>query len=186
MAVDLNFATFIQNLQDLGVYNYFLPFILVFAITYALLEKSEILGDKKNVNVVISMVVGLILIAQQSVVESINSFLQKSSLIIIIALVSLLVIFLISGSKLKPGSIGFGIVFLVIIIALIWAISPQIGWDIPIWSSIDDGTKNFILMVLIFVIAPIILITRKPSTGDNILTKAAKGIENMLEKGGRH
>lgn len=177
MAVELNFETFVRDLQDIGFYNYFLPFILIFAITYALLENSKILGEKKNVNVVISMAIGLILIVQQGIVETINSFLQKSSLIIVIALVALLIIFLVGGeSRVKKG-FGFGVIVIVIIIALIWALSPDLGLTgIPIWSDISDSTKNLILMLLIFLIIPIILVSKKQTGGG-----FGKGVKDFIE-----
>ena len=44
--------------------NYVLPFLLVFTLIFAILEKTEVLGKgKKQVSAIISLVVGLILIA---------------------------------------------------------------------------------------------------------------------------
>ena len=45
---------FVTLLQDYGVLDFLLPFILVFTIVFAVLEKSHILGNKKNFNVIIA------------------------------------------------------------------------------------------------------------------------------------
>lgn len=187
MAFDFNFETFVRDLQEIGFYDYFLPFILIFAITFALLENSGILGqNKKNINIIISMAVGLILIVQQPVVEIINTFLQKSSLIIVVILIALLVIFLIGGSgKLKAGGVGFGIVILIIILSLIWALSPNIGIEFPFWLELSDRTKNLILMLLIFLIVPLLIAGGRRQPGEGIATKLFQGLGDLIEGGGR-
>ncbi len=46
---------------DLGVFSYIIPFLLIFAVVYAILEKTKILGDKnKGVLVIIAAAVGLL------------------------------------------------------------------------------------------------------------------------------
>ncbi|MEI6058830.1 MAG: hypothetical protein WCP89_03600 [archaeon] len=46
---------------DLGVFSYVIPFLLIFAVVYAILEKTKILGsDNKGVLVIISAAVGLL------------------------------------------------------------------------------------------------------------------------------
>ena len=41
------FANAIQFLDRLGVYDVLLPFILVFAIVFAILERTKVLGTEK-------------------------------------------------------------------------------------------------------------------------------------------
>ena len=46
-----------SQLEGLGVYEYLLPFLLIFSITFAILEKVKILGeDKKNINIIVSVI----------------------------------------------------------------------------------------------------------------------------------
>src|SRR3989338_3003582 len=122
-----DFGTLIAELQSLEVYDYFLPFSIIFAI----LEKTKIFGDKTNINVVVSLVIGLLLIVQQPIVAIINSFLPKASLIIIIILIALIVISLIGGNPTKLSGSVFSIGVIVIVLALIWALSPNLGWSLP-------------------------------------------------------
>src|SRR3989338_1647654 len=50
-------------LQQWAIADALLPFLLVFTISYAVLQKSKILGDKaKNFNVVVALVLGLLFI----------------------------------------------------------------------------------------------------------------------------
>jgi hypothetical protein len=49
-------------LQSFAITDFFLPFILVFTVVFAVLQKTKILGDKKNFNVVVSLVMGLLFV----------------------------------------------------------------------------------------------------------------------------
>src|SRR3989338_3319293 len=49
-------------LQKFGFLDFILPFILVFTIVFAVLEKTKILGEKKNFNVVVALVMGLLFV----------------------------------------------------------------------------------------------------------------------------
>src|SRR3989344_2229777 len=105
-----DFGTLISELQSLGVYDYFLPFLLIFAIVFAILEKTKIFGEKTNINVVVSILIALIVIS------------------------------LIGGNPTKLSGSVFSVGVIVIILALIWALSPSIGWSLPF--DISERTKN--------------------------------------------
>lgn len=172
--VQTDFGTLIQELQELGVYDYFLPFLLIFAIVFAILEKTGIFGDKTNINVVVSLVIGLLLIVQQPIVNIINMFLPKASLIIIVILIAMIVISLIGGNPTSLTGPVFSIGVIVIVIALLWALSPSLGWSLPF--DISERTRNLILLLLIFLALPLFLITRKEKTEGGV-TKFLKGLE---------
>ena len=153
----------ILYLQQLGVYDYFLPFLLIFAIIFAILEKTKILGGgtegpKTNINVVVSAVIGLLLVVQQNIVSIINSFLPRASLIIIIILVAMLVISLVGGGTSYSGGI-FSIAVIFILLALVWAVSPDLGFNL----NISENTRNVIIIVAIIILI-MAFMTRKPST----------------------
>ncbi len=161
MATDI--GDMILYLQQLGVYDYFLPFLLIFAIIFAILEKTGILGGgtagpKTNINVVVSAVIGLLLVVQQNIVSIINSFLPRASLIIIIILVAMLVISLVGGGTSYSGGI-FGIAVIFILLALVWAVSPDLGFNL----NLSENTRNVIIIVAIIVLI-MAFMTRKPNT----------------------
>ena len=61
-----------QNLQQMGFYDYILPFLLIFTIIFAILEKTRIFGTepgttnepRKNINLVVALIIGLIVMVQ--------------------------------------------------------------------------------------------------------------------------
>ncbi len=136
---NFNFGNAIDFLIEIGVYDFFLPFLLIFAIVFAILEKTKIFGsDKTNINVVVALVIGLLLIVQRGIVEIINLFLPRVSLIIVVILMTLLVIAMVVGkeySGLKGATLGIAII--VIIVAIIIALtSSQTGSSS--WLSPSD------------------------------------------------
>ncbi|MFZ5955564.1 MAG: hypothetical protein ACOYT4_03990 [Nanoarchaeota archaeon] len=44
----------------IGVFSYILPFLLIFAIMYAILDKTGVLGESKGVKLIVSLSVGLL------------------------------------------------------------------------------------------------------------------------------
>ena len=77
-----------------------LPFLLVFAIIFAVLQKSEILGKgKKQTDAIIALVAGLIVVAVGSATKIINNLLP----VLAVGLVVLLVFFLLWGFAFKEG-----------------------------------------------------------------------------------
>ena len=50
----------LQQWAEIGVFTYVLPFLLIFAIIYAILDKIHIFTENKGVNAVISMSIALL------------------------------------------------------------------------------------------------------------------------------
>ena len=73
----------VEFLRDFGLFDVILPFLLVFTITFAVLEKTKILGTikihgtdeympNKNLNSMVSFVVALLVVATANIVRAIN------------------------------------------------------------------------------------------------------------------
>ncbi len=154
-----NFGDSLNYLISLGVFDVLLPFILIFAIIFAILEKTEILGKgKTNINAIIAIVIGLLLVVQRGIVDIINLFLPRVSLIIVVILMGLLVIAMVAGKSfegLKGGVLGIAIVL--IIIAIVIAVTSPPGSFGP-GFVISPGDKEVLLglgiplLILIIVI----------------------------------
>jgi hypothetical protein len=59
-----SFADLLNQLNDFAFFDYILPFLLVFALVYAILTKSNILGNAENKNLgavlIISLAIGML------------------------------------------------------------------------------------------------------------------------------
>ena len=85
--------------KSYGILDFFLPFILVFTIVFAVLQKTGILGNKKQFNVVISLVLALLFVVPHIMgtyplgydpVQVMNEVLPSISLVAVAAIMLLI------------------------------------------------------------------------------------------------
>lgn len=120
------------QLESIGVFEILLPFLLVFALVFGLLEKTKILGkDKRNINAVVALILGLLFITQFEIVQTMTSFLPKISLFMIIAIMFLLLISFFGAKVHEKQSPFLWIVCVIVLIAIYWALSPSLGLEMP-------------------------------------------------------
>jgi hypothetical protein len=157
------FENFIATLDMIGVTDVLLPFILVFTIVYATLQKTKILGDgKKNFNVIIALVMGLGVVIPHVVgrypfnfdpVDVINAALPQVS-IIIVAIIMLLLIIGVFGNEVDfAGTSLSGWIVILAFIAVIAIFGSAVGWfRMPGWLTFlqDPELQALIVMILIF------------------------------------
>ncbi|MBI2547549.1 MAG: hypothetical protein HYW23_03835 [Candidatus Aenigmarchaeota archaeon] len=92
------FQIVVERLLGIGFYNFLLPFILLSTVLYAVLRKTQLLGDSVALHAIISIAVGLFVfgspvILGTSLTVPLTSFLTQGVIIIL----ALVFGFLISG-----------------------------------------------------------------------------------------
>ena len=58
MAYDI--ATLLNHWQQIGVFDYVLPFLLIFSVVYGIITASKIMSGNRGVNIIISLSVALL------------------------------------------------------------------------------------------------------------------------------
>ena len=99
-------ANAIEFLQKFGLFDIILPFLLVFTLVFAILEKTKILGvedtekktPKKNLNSMVAFVTALLVVATNKVVTTINAALPNIILLLVVSFAFLLLL------SHRPGS----------------------------------------------------------------------------------
>ena len=88
-------------LDQVGIYDVVLPFLLVFTIVFAILDKTKILGiekigdkevTKKNLNAMVAFVVAMLVIASTQLVAHINKIMSDVVLLIILGVSFLMLV----------------------------------------------------------------------------------------------
>lgn len=108
----------IEFFKRFGVFDVILPFLLVFTVVFAILQKSHILGEnKKNLDATVAFVIAMLVVAATKIVGVINGALPAIVLLIIVSMSFLLLV----GMFVKPGEIfknleGAWIKFLMILL----------------------------------------------------------------------
>lgn len=150
MAVDFDFLV-----RNDSLFEIILPFILIFAIIFAILQATKILGGKKNIDSVVSIVFGLLLVRNQVAVEAINKFLPNVSLAIIVVLMVLLLLGVFLGKEYEwaGGMKLLSAVVSVIVVLWIFSASYWTRFGIPnIFSGLSSETKGVIIFIVLLII----------------------------------
>ena len=102
----------IESLNKLGLYDVVLPFLLIFTLMFAILEKTKILGTekingeevpRKNLNSMVAFSVALFVVASSKAVSLISTLIANIIVFVVIAFLYLVVIGVVfHPSKEKP------------------------------------------------------------------------------------
>lgn len=116
-----DFKEAIKFMEDYGFYDVILPFLLVFTIVFATLQKIQIFGkESRRYNAIIALSIALIFTAATNLVEAMNEYLP----IIGIVLAAFLGLMLLLGMfGVEQGSAGTRILGWVVTGAVILAIA---------------------------------------------------------------
>jgi len=135
------------------------PFLLVFFLVFALLEKFKFFGDNsKQLNALISFIIGLILITAVFPVDVINNFILFLAIALVVVFVCLLIWGLAVGEAPKITHVGvkrsfFAVLILTALAVLLWAtgaLGPVSDWLFrQNWSGVFWTNAVFIVVIAI-------------------------------------
>ena len=172
------FRGVIEFFVRLGIYDVVLPFLLVFTIMFAVMEKSKVLGvektadgdfTRKNMNAMVAFVTAFLVVASSRLVAVINESLANMVLLLMLSICFLILI----GSFMKEqeGGIempdklkGFFIAFMLVGIILIFM--NALGWLYPSWRwliSHYDSTAAASVFLIALIVGVMVWITKNPS-----------------------
>src|SRR3989338_4247700 len=116
-----NFGNLAESLESIGFVDVLLPFLLIFTVIFAVLEKTKIMGEgKRNMSIGIAFIFALLVVvphvtgnfpAGYDPVAVINAALPSVSLVVVAIIALLILIGVFAGDKLvfgmsAPGWIG--------------------------------------------------------------------------------
>ncbi|MEA2036965.1 MAG: hypothetical protein U9O94_05620 [Nanoarchaeota archaeon] len=179
------FRNVIEFFADIGLYDVVLPFILVFTIVFAILEKTRVFGmetidgkqyTKKNLNSMTAFVMAFFVVASSQLVEIIT---KVSSYTVILLLLSVLFLLLV-GSFMKEGEGGFltgnwnyfFMLMMFIGIALIFIYA--LGWWDIIWAFFKFETGGEVVGSVILIAIVVLFIWYAVKDDKHIEKKEAK------------
>lgn len=176
----------IEFMAQLGVYDIILPFLLVFTLMFATLEKTRLLGveivvdksgkehtfTRKNMNSIISFTTAFFVIASAQIVRIISEVIANTMILLVTGFSFMLAIGLshtgsgeFSLSQLGKGwEVGFWIANL---IGIVLIFLNAIGWLDKIYRFVMSSLRSSqaLTVLLIFVFVGIMLwITHTPTS----------------------
>lgn len=189
MVTTFNFSDFISSLDSIGFYDVALPFLLVFTIVFAILQKIKIFGEKgKNFNAVIALVMAFLVVRSDTIIQTMNLFLPKVSLISIIIISVLLLVGLLLGKESAGFSKTLGGVGMILIIGAVavafLSSSGSLGLEIPSWLNVSSYDRNLLIGFAVFFIL-ILWVTADGSSTNSFGSKIKTFIEELPESFGK-
>ncbi|MFW6383649.1 MAG: hypothetical protein ACOCZQ_03310 [Nanoarchaeota archaeon] len=159
----MDFVDFFELLGELGMWDTFLPFLLIFTIFFAVLQKTQVLGsgeDSKKFNLIISAVIGFLVVIPhvtdsyphgKDVVVIINSALPDVVAVVIAVVLALIMANLFTHPNqnetlfAKAGSWApyLALVIVGYIFAAKWGL-----WDE--FFYLNDATIQLVIILLVF------------------------------------
>ena len=167
MAIDQTLARIVESY---GVLDFFIPFILVFTIVFAILQQSKILGEKsKNFNVVVALVLGLLFVIPHMTgqyppgydpVEIMNEALPSISLVGV-SIIMVMILLGLFGGKFSNAFNPF--ILLISLGFVVYIFGSSLGlWNAPndVFSWWTEETTELMLVIFVFAII-VVLITHE-------------------------
>jgi hypothetical protein len=154
------FENSLYYLEQWGLTDVILPFILIFTIIFATLQKAKLFGaDSKKYNIIFSLAISLLVVIPHvtgkyppgaDVIEIMNEAIPSVS-VIAIAIIMFLVLIGIFGAEAKWGGWMSGLVLLFSLIAVTWIFGKAAGWwgYMPFFLA-DPDIQALIVIILVF------------------------------------
>ncbi|MCD6381810.1 MAG: hypothetical protein J7L43_02430 [Candidatus Aenigmarchaeota archaeon] len=146
------FAPIVQNLDQLGFYGFVLPWLLVFAIVYAILKKA---GIDDRINGVISIAIAFFITAYSGIGTFFVNLLGPAAILLGIILVVVL-FFELVGFKIftnEPknryqAALAIGLIVIAVIVGSVYLGGVQLGGQVSqqVWGVV------FIVVMMVVVV----------------------------------
>ncbi|HLD04336.1 MAG TPA: hypothetical protein VJG90_01325 [Candidatus Nanoarchaeia archaeon] len=178
----MDFRGFIGYLAEIGVADVLLPFIIVFTVTFAVLQKIKIFGKPeeggKKYNTMVALVLGLAIVIPHilgaypeggDLVVIMNSFLPSVSIFAILIVMVMLIVG-VFGYGFDMNKTGGSVIALLCAIIVVYIFGASANWwGVPGALSfvMDPDTQAFLIIIAVFGLI-IWFVTRsdKPAGGD--------------------
>ena len=190
--VGLGYNSWVNVLQQYGVLDFLLPFLLVFTIIYAVLSKTKILGgeEKKQFNIIVALVLALLFVVPHMLgtyplgydpVAVLNATLPSISLVAVAAIM-LLLLMGVFGTDFSKTAAPFIAVIAILFVIYIFGASLNVWrgpYDIFYWWT-TDVTELLIVLIVFGLI--VYFITKEPTktSGNRVVESFGKLFEKKM------
>ena len=189
------FVDALRNLEEWGLSDVLLPFLLIFTILFAVLQRTNILGkNKRNWNTMVALTISLIVIvphimgtypANRDPIEIINHALPNVSIVIVAIVMFLILIGLLGGDIAWPGGRISGWIAILSAALILLIFGRAAGWyeRWPRWLGWMDDSQTQALVVVILVFGIIIWFITKDETKEGPKWKLFSDIGDFFRGG---
>lgn len=143
----------IYQWEQMGFFSHLLPFLLVFALVFGILDKTRIFKDNRMISGIISLVVGLLVVRSPMVTDFFQDVFPRAGigLSLILLLIIFIGIFIPKANWVSYTLLGIAaIIFLVILNKSAEEMGWTQEWLMANWPMIGAGI--FILIIVAVIV----------------------------------
>jgi hypothetical protein len=146
-----------------GVFAYVFPFLLIFAIVFGILNKSNILGENKAVHATIALAVGFLALQNDYVTRFFESIFPYAGMGIAVLLVALILMGVMFGeTEMKwLQYVFFGIGAIIFLIVILTSLNDISWWGMGGYGWGQSWPAILSLIILLGIMAFIIFGSKK-------------------------
>lgn len=174
------FREAIDFFAEIGLFDVVLPFLLVFTIVFAILEKTKVFGvdevegkkyTKKNLNSITAFVISFLVIASAELVEIITTVSSNIVVLLLLVVLFLLLVgtFYAEGDKSVFLEGGWKSLFMVIVFIGIFLIFfDALGFLENIFDFLGGGRNDIVgsIILLVIIVAFIAWVVQGPKRNE--------------------
>ena len=152
----VGYQNIISQLENLGLFDFILPFLLIFAVVFGVLNYTKIFGNNRGVHILISLVIGLLAIRFPIYTDFLNIISSKLAigLVIILTLIILVGLFIPAGARGIIGWILVAIGFIIFIVIIVQTYSAfNYGYGVDYFSSNLIGYVILVALLIGVIVA---------------------------------
>ncbi|KYK25972.1 hypothetical protein AYK26_01690 [Euryarchaeota archaeon SM23-78] len=154
---------------QIGVYDVVLPFLLIFTLIFAILEKTKIYGTekiegkeltRKNLNAMTAFVIAFFVVASTQLVAIINEVLAHTVLLLLLSICFLMLVGSFhTGKEEFALKKGWRTAFMwIMFIGIVMVFLNALGWLQVIYNYVVFGFSTVVVSSIIFVVIIIVAI----------------------------
>ena len=188
MVYFFDFAYSLQQLESVGFFDVMLPFMLVFAILYAILQKTKMFGARPGIDAIVAMAISFLAIINPFVSEIMNVILENTVIAVLIIVALMLLLGLVWGGKAMKGWKFIGMIIgLVVFVWILGRVADYYQLYYPgtvVFSTLWWASNlTWIIPILVIIIFAIVIISSGgPSTPAGQDTPLVKIMRTLTEK----
>jgi len=151
--MQFNIYDLLNQWESIGVFDYLLPFLLIFAVVFGILETTKVFGEHKGIHTIISLVIGLFTMRYFQVGEFIGVIFANFGIALSVLLVLIILTGLFVTQKSREGwANNASKTALVAVVIVVIASINEFAWFGSYWWQNNWVNMLWIAIIVVAII----------------------------------